>query len=187
MNRKLIARIVVLSFVCLTISSSFLTTEAVAGTTQRRLAATLPAHADGGGSVQFDVAGLLANAVAQGLAAQGKEVHLDGTTVTIATEAGELILELPATQQALERREITISIDGLVVQRDHFSSPDLAADPHMSVAQGGFDLIDCLFASLNIYDQCLNICNFSAGPEILCSYSCTVELPFNVLLCTLAD
>jgi hypothetical protein len=185
MNRKLISRIVVLSFVCLAISSSFLATEAVAQTTQHRLAAKLTAHADGGGRVQSDLPGLLAIALAQGLAAQGKEVHLDGTSLTVATEAGELILDLPATQKALERREITVSIDGLVVQRDRVSSPQLSQ--LLVAAGGGFDLLDCLESSLDIYDICLTICDFSDGPEVFCSYSCTVELPLNTLRCTFVD
>ena len=173
MLKSKLGRMIVLSL-ALTLSVSFLTPEAVAQTNGSR-------HA--GGRVQMDVPGLLAQAIAQGLATGGHEVHLDGTTVTIATQAGELILDLPATQEALERGEITVSIDGLVLHLDGASSPDLS---ELRNAKGGgiLDLVDCVLSSVDIYGTCLDICEFSSsGIDFLCPIECTFNLVTNVLRC----
>ena len=159
--------IVVLSLVCLTISSSLRTTEAVAQSKSR--------HA--GDKVQLDLAGLVADAVAHGLTAEGFEVHRAGNTLTVATEAGALILDLPATQEALERGEITVSIDGTVATLDRVSSYNLS--------QGGIaDIPSCILAAVDIFGTCTEICDFSRGPgEVLCTIGCTFGLVTNTLRC----
>jgi hypothetical protein len=132
--------------------------------------------------VQPDIPGLVAEVVAQGLAAEGYAVRLDGTTVKVATHLGELILDLPATQEALEKREITVSVDGMVVMLD---DPPLDVFSQMpgDEANGPFDLIRCIFAALDIYGLKLNICDLSPGLDFLCIPEATFELVLNVLRC----
>jgi hypothetical protein len=171
MNRKPITRIVVLSL-ALTLCVSFLGTQAVAQTRESR---------DAGGRVQPDIPGLLTQAIAQGLTAQGHEVNLDGNTVAFATPAGELILDFPATQEALERGEFTISKDGHVVQVENTSTPYLTQLDH---AKGGIgDVVGCIHASVDIFGTCLDICEFSTGSELFCSVECTFSLVLNALRC----
>jgi hypothetical protein len=61
--------------------------------------------------VQPDLAGSMAEVLAQSLAAQGYEVRLDGTSVKIATDRGELILDPPATGEELEDSGIGARLD----------------------------------------------------------------------------
>ena len=131
--------------------------------------------------VQPDLAGLVAEVVAQGLAAEGYAVRLDGTSVNVATHRGDLILDLPATQEALERGEITVSVDGMVVMLD---APLLRNFSHMTgdEANGPFDLIQCIFAALDIYGLKLDICEFG-DPDFLCVTEATFGLVLNILRC----
>ena len=101
MNRKLFGRLLVLSL-CLTLSASFLTPEAVAGKPQA------------GDRVQPDVIGLLVNAVAQGLTAAGNEVYVDGTTVTVG---GDFVMTVDDGSGPLEvvlDKDITFNLTPLI-------------------------------------------------------------------------
>ena len=164
MNCKRVDQIVVGSLVCLTIPSSLLTKEAVAQSQ----------HA--GHRVQADLAGLVADAVAQGLTAQGYDVYRDRNRLTVATRAGELGLDFPTTQEALERGEITVSIDGLVVHRDSLSQLS---------ATDVIDLQSCILAGVDMAENCFDICDFSSGPDALCKVGCSFGLATSTLQCIL--
>jgi hypothetical protein len=60
--------------------------------------------------VQPGLAGKMAEVLAQSLAAQGYEVHLDGTSVKIASDRGELILDLPEAGEESEDSGIRVSL-----------------------------------------------------------------------------
>ena len=171
MNRKQITRMVVLSLVGLTIFGSLLTTQAVAQTNESKPQAR----------VESNLPVLLAETIAQGLAAQGYKVERNGTSVSVATPVGQLILDLPATQEALERGEITVTVDGLTLHADRFTSPDMSE----LYAKGGIgDTVSCILAAVDIYGTCLDICEFSSsGIDILCPVECTFKLTLNVLRC----
>ncbi len=165
----MIRKLVVISIVCLTISGYFLAT-AGAQTTHVQSRGVQSKHVQPK-YVQPDIAGLVAEVVAQGIAAEGYEVQLDGTSVMVATQHGELILDLPATREALERGDVMASLDGKVVM------------PGPLEVGGPVDLVQCLLTALDVYFLQLNICDLAPGSEILCITEATFELAVNSLRC----
>jgi len=131
-------------------------------------------------NVQPDIPGLVAEVVAQGLAAEGYEVKADrdGNSVMIATHLGELILDLPATLEALERGEITVSLDGneLPMPGDADLLQDFGGDEPLDLFRGpGSNPIRCIFTSLEIFILSLGNCSFQGG-------QCVIEAYFDLIL-----
>ena len=131
-------------------------------------------------NVQPDIPGLVAEVVAQGLAAEGYEVKADrdGNSVMIATHLGELILDLPATLEALERGEITVSLDGneLPMPGDADLLQDFGGDEPLDLFRGpGSNPIRCIFTSLEIFILSLGNCSFQGG-------QCVIEAYFDLVL-----
>ena len=130
-------------------------------------------------NVQPDIPGLVAEVVAQGLAAEGYEVKADrdGNSVMIATHLGELILDLPATLEALERGEITVSLDGKELwPGDADLLQDFGGDEPLDLFRGpGSNPIRCIFTSLEIFILSLGNCSFQGG-------QCVIEAYFDLVL-----
>jgi hypothetical protein len=169
-------KLVFVLFACLTVSSYFLATTA-AQTSRGR-----SGHVTPDALVQPDLPGLVAEVVAQGLATEGYKVHRDGKSVMFATELGEFILDLPATREAAANREVSVSLDGIVLMENGFVVE--VGDEEFQHAQGGvLNLIDCILSALDIYGLKLDICEFSNGPELFCITEATFELTLNILRC----
>ncbi len=102
------SRLAFTSFVCLALSSYFLTTTA----------AGPPGVRSNGLShqtlVQPDVPGLVVETLSQALAMNGLEVYRDGYTLTIITEDDQVVeLEMPSTLDALKNGDFSLYVNGM--------------------------------------------------------------------------
>jgi len=137
--------------------------------------------------VQPDIPGLVAEAVAQGLAAEGYEVKVkakrDGSkSVRFVTDQGIFHLKLPATLEALERGEITLSLDGneLPMPGDADLLQDFGGDGPNLFGGPGPNLIQCIFTSIEIFILSLGQCAWQGGQCVIESY---FDLVLNILKC----
>ena len=123
--------------------------------------------------VQPDLAGSMAEVLAQSLAAQGYEVRLDGNSVKIATNRGELSLDLPATGEELEDSGIRAR---LVPQADMS-----AEDPAENI-DDFLQLKQCLDAVDLLYTVNETLCNLNPN-EALCLLEALFARVINSLKC----
>ena len=140
--------------------------------------------------VQPALAGSVAEALAHILAAQGYDVHLDGSSVVVATNHGELNLDMPATQEALERDEIAVSFDGMVANQTvsidgMVANQDDSEDPNANLLLALQRLESCLAGANALYDAASLSCEFTVNPifELLCETKAIVERLANIAQC----
>ena len=126
--------------------------------------------------VQPGLAGSMAEVLAQSLAAQGYEVRLDGTSVKIATNRGELSLDLPATGEELEDSGIGAR---LVPQAD--TSAEDAAEDIDDILQ----LKQCLDAADLIFDVTSKVCelNVTDVGDLICKTGALFDRVLSTLNC----
>jgi len=123
--------------------------------------------------VQPTLAGSMAEVLAQSLAAQGYEVRLDGTSVTVATNHGELILDLPATGEELGDSGIQAN---LAPQAD-----TSAEDPAENI-DDFLQLKQCLDAVDLLYAVNQTLCNLNPN-EALCLLEASFARVISSLKC----
>jgi len=114
-----------------------------------------------------------AEVLAQSLAAQGYEVSLDGTSVIIATNRGEIILDLPATGQELEDSGIEARLVPQV---------DMLADASADSIDDFLELKKCLDATDFLFAVHDGLCVFDQN-EIICKTEAIFERVINSLKC----
>ena len=156
-------------FVCLALSSYFLTTTA----------AETPGVRSNGLShetrVQPDVPGLVVENLSQALAMNGLEVYRDGYTLTIITEEDQVVeLEMPSTLEALTNGDFSLYANG---RPSYVRGVEVA--PELLQGFGCLDLAtDVLSFELDI---CVNLSddNFNA----YCIVQATGNFALNVLKC----
>ena len=126
--------------------------------------------------VQPDLAGSMAEVLAQSLAAQGYEVRLDGNSVKIATNRGELSLDLPATGEELEDSGIRAR---LVPQAD-----TSAEDPAENI-DDFLQLKQCLDAADFIFNVTFTLCelNVTDASDFICKTQASFDRIINTLNC----
>ena len=126
--------------------------------------------------VQPALDGSMAEVLAQSLAAQGYDVHLDGNSVKIATSGGELSLDLPATGEESEDSGIQAR---LVPQADT-SGEDPAED-----IDDFLQLKQCLDAADFIFNVTFTLCelNVSDASDFICKTQASFDRIINTLNC----
>jgi hypothetical protein len=114
----------------------------------------------------------MAEVIAQSLADQGYEVRLDGSSVMIATNGGELSLDLPATGEELEDSGIRAN---LVSQAD-MSAEDIENFQQLQLCLNAADLnfnVTTALCELYVNDANQFLCNLEATfDRILSSLKC---------------
>ena len=157
-------------FVCLGLSSYFLTTTA----------AETPGVRSNGLShetrVQPDVPGLVVENLSQALAMNGLEVYRDGYTLTIITEEDQVVeLAMPSTLDALKNGDFTSYVDGVPA---YLNGVRVVPGVH-ALGGGCLDLATSILA--NELDICINLTddNFNA----YCIVQATGNFALNVLKC----
>ncbi len=160
-------RLVFVLFVCLALSSYFLTTTAAGPPGVRSNGLS---HAT---RVQPDVPGLVVETLSQALAMNGLEVYRDGDTLTIITEDDQVVeLEMPSTLDALRNGDFSLYVNGMP---SHVRGVEIAP----TMGGGCFDLAtSVLSAELDI---CVNLSDddFNA----FCIVQATGNFALNVLKC----
>ncbi len=139
------SRLVFVLFVCLALSSYFLTTTAAQTIGVRSNGLSHETH------VQPDLPGLVVENLSQALAINGLEVYRDGYTLTIITEEDQVVeLELPSTLDALKNGDFSLYANG---------TPSylrgVAIAPELSKGGGCLDLATSILA--NELDICVNL------------------------------
>ncbi|MEN8689786.1 MAG: hypothetical protein AB1Z20_06730, partial [Desulfobacterales bacterium] len=126
--------------------------------------------------VQPALAGSMAEVLAQSLAAQGYEVRLDGTSVKIATDRGELILDQPATGEELEDSGIQARL-----VPPAYASAEESADSIDDFLQ----LKNCLDAADLLYNVTFALCelNQNDAVDFLCKTNALFERVMDSLKC----
>ena len=121
---------------------------------------------------QPDLTGSMAEVIAQSLADQGYEVRLDGNSVKIATDHGELSLDLSATGEELEDSGIRAN---LVSQAD-MSAEDIENFQQLQLCLNAADLnfnVTTALCELYVNDANQFLCNLEATfDRILSSLKC---------------
>jgi len=122
------------------------------------------------------LAGSMAEVLAQSLAAQGYEVGLDGNSVKVATNRGELSLDLPATGEELEDSGIRAR---LVPQADMS-----AEDPAENI-DDFLQLKQCFDAADFIFTVTFALCelNVSDASDFICKTQASFDRIINTLNC----
>ena len=136
--------------------------------------------------VQLNLGKLVADVIAQALAAKGIEVYSEDNSVAFATPRGHLItMHLPRTLENL-KNEMRVDVDGVEVKPKSSVDPNAISQvPDAKVNQVA-SLIDCLNISLDIWFAKLGLCDLTTQggtDNILCIIRATLGFADNVLTC----
>jgi hypothetical protein len=125
---------------------------------------------------QADLAGSMAEVIAQSLADQGYEVRLDGNSVKIATDHGEISLDLPATGEELEDSGIRASLVPQAVTSADDSAEDIENFQQLQLCLNAADL------NFNVSRALCELYVSDAG-DFLCKTEATFDRILSSLKC----
>jgi hypothetical protein len=125
---------------------------------------------------QADLAGSMAEVIAQSLADQGYEVRLDGSSVKIATDRGELSLDLPAPGEELEDSGIRASLGPQAVTSAEDPAEDIENFQQLKLCLDAADL------NYNVTRELCELYTSDAG-DFLCKTEATFDKILSSLKC----